>query len=175
MAFVSYNTYPGWHARGIVRDLLRFQSRRESDPRARIDKARQALGVLSDAIGRSDSAYCRGLKEIVAWLGPREDWYFFHEYLEDVNEPLYFHEFVERLKGAHLKYLGETWLAPATQGFSPQVETSLRTITADSLELEQYADLLANRTFRRSIVAHEDVVAAPRRSRRRSRVCTSPR
>ena len=36
-----------------------------------------------------------------------EDWYLFHEYLEEFNEPEYFHEFIARAQRYDLQYLGE--------------------------------------------------------------------
>ena len=32
VAYVSYNVFPGWHMRGVVRDMMRFHSRKLSDP-----------------------------------------------------------------------------------------------------------------------------------------------
>ena len=32
MAYVSYNTYPGWHIRGMIRDMMCYHTRQFSDP-----------------------------------------------------------------------------------------------------------------------------------------------
>ena len=34
VAYVSYNTYPGWRMREAVRDMVVFHTRRSSDPTA---------------------------------------------------------------------------------------------------------------------------------------------
>src|SRR5262249_41277773 len=44
--YVSYNTYPGWHFRGVVRDLMRFHTRRHQKPDT---IAREARGILQFA------------------------------------------------------------------------------------------------------------------------------
>src|SRR5262249_35555116 len=36
LAYVSYNTYPGWHLRGMVRDMLGFHVRRFSETKTRV-------------------------------------------------------------------------------------------------------------------------------------------
>ena len=46
LAYVSYNTYPGWHMRGIVRDAMLFHIDGEADPREGIRKGREVLDFL---------------------------------------------------------------------------------------------------------------------------------
>ena len=46
VAYVSYNTYPGWHLRDIVRDAMVFHIDGEADPREGIRKAREMLEFL---------------------------------------------------------------------------------------------------------------------------------
>jgi hypothetical protein len=46
LAYVSYNTYPGWHLRGLVRDLMCYHVRRTSRPQGRVDQARALLDFL---------------------------------------------------------------------------------------------------------------------------------
>ena len=41
LAYVSYNTYPGWHMRGIVRDAMLFHIDGDVDPREGIRKGRR--------------------------------------------------------------------------------------------------------------------------------------
>lgn len=40
IAYVSYNTYPGWHLRGMVRDMLRYRSDRLQTAREKVVQAR---------------------------------------------------------------------------------------------------------------------------------------
>src|SRR5262249_14540707 len=50
IAYVSYNTYPGWHLRGLVRELLYFHSRKIAEPAARVQHARAFLDFLIKAL-----------------------------------------------------------------------------------------------------------------------------
>ncbi|MEX1042790.1 MAG: class I SAM-dependent methyltransferase, partial [Pirellulaceae bacterium] len=36
VAFISYNTYPGWHMRGMIRDMMQYHVRNFEDPPRRI-------------------------------------------------------------------------------------------------------------------------------------------
>src|SRR5262249_50623606 len=81
------------------------------------------------------------------------DAYLFHEHLEEVNEPIYFHQFAERAAAHGLRYLGEADLTVMAPGnFPPEVASVLRVLSADLLHLEQYMDFLRNRMFRQLLL-----------------------
>src|SRR5437660_2270770 len=84
VAYVSYNTYPGWHLRGLVRDLLCFHARRFARPQERADQARALLDFLARSVSREDRAYSNLLKEGQAYLSQRPDSYLLHDHLEEV-------------------------------------------------------------------------------------------
>jgi SAM-dependent methyltransferase len=46
VAYVSYNTLPGWHMRGILREAMLFHLDGEADPRQSIRKAPEVLDFL---------------------------------------------------------------------------------------------------------------------------------
>ena len=43
LVYISYNTYPGWHFRGLVREMMGYRTRRSQEPET---IARQARGIL---------------------------------------------------------------------------------------------------------------------------------
>jgi methyltransferase-like protein/SAM-dependent methyltransferase len=157
VAFLSYNTYPGWHLRGMVREMLSYHAGQSGDAKARIRRAREFLELLARSAGTLETGFGRAVKEIADFLRPHRDAYVFHEYLEEVNEPMYFHEFAARLAENKLKYLGEPWLMSGAVSCPPELGRHLQQLSSDPLQLEQYADLVMNRTFRRSMVCHDDV------------------
>jgi methyltransferase-like protein len=88
----------------------------------------------------------------------RPDSYLLHEHMEEINRPLYFHEFVERAAAGGLRYLGEAQLgAMAASNFTPPVEQALRQLAPDVVHLEQYMDFLRNRSFRQTLLCHAAV------------------
>jgi SAM-dependent methyltransferase len=158
VAYVSYNTYPGWHLRGMVRDMMLYHARRFTEPAERVAQARAFLDFLTAAVNRPDSPFGSHLREEAALLRDAPDSYLFHEHLEADNRPLYFHEFVARTAAHRLRYVGEAQPTTVLPGeFPPDVEATLRTMAEDEVQFEQYLDFLRNRTFRRSLLCHADV------------------
>ncbi len=99
IGFVSYNTYPGWHQRGVIRKMMNHHVQRFPDesPTQRIHRARQLLDFLVRAVPAQQSAYALSLRENLELLSNLPDAYLFHEYLEEFNEPTWFLEFCESL------------------------------------------------------------------------------
>jgi methyltransferase-like protein/2-polyprenyl-3-methyl-5-hydroxy-6-metoxy-1,4-benzoquinol methylase len=154
---VSYNTYPGWHFRGMVRDMLVYHSSGFSDPPTRIAAAKAMLGFLAHSAGH-ESPYGRILNAELELLAKLPDYYLFHEHLEPDNRPLYFHEFAERVAGANLQYLGDA--DPPTMGhfnFPDEVQQVLSKLSNNVVQAEQYMDFLRNRTFRQSLLVKPGV------------------
>jgi methyltransferase-like protein/2-polyprenyl-3-methyl-5-hydroxy-6-metoxy-1,4-benzoquinol methylase/Fe-S-cluster containining protein len=157
VAHVSYNTYPGWHQRGLVRELLNYHVRQFGDTKVRTQQARAFLKFLIQSAVDPNSPYTRILKEEAELIRKEADWYVFHEHLEDYNEPLYFYQFMERAAAKGLQYLGEAWNHSYIQNLPPEVRDTLQQLSGDLLHLEQYVDFLRNRTFRQTLLCHQDV------------------
>lgn len=158
LAYVSYNTYPGWHLRGMVRDLMLYHTRDFTDPRERVAQARGFLDFLEASARDRDSAYTKYLGEEIAMLRDASDSYLFHEHLERDNRPLYFHEFVDRVRAHGLEYLGEAVPSSIKPGEFPEdVEDTIRRLAGDVVQFEQYLDFLRNRMFRRSVLCRSEV------------------
>ena len=78
-----------------------------------------------------------------------------HEHLENTNEPLYFHQFIERAQLHGLQYLAESEFATMlASGFAPQVAETVRRVAPDVIRQEQLMDFLRNRSFRQTLMVH---------------------
>jgi methyltransferase-like protein/SAM-dependent methyltransferase len=155
VAYISYNTYPGWHMRGMIRDMMRFHARKFAAPNDRVRQARALLDFLADSAGPDGALYPALLKSELEGLRHQADHYLYHEHLEEVNEPLYFHEFVERAAARGLRYLGEARVATMmTSNFAPGVDKALKLLATDQIATEQYMDFLRNRAFRETLLVH---------------------
>lgn len=158
VAYVSYNTYPGWRMRGMVRDMMVYHARQFSDQTQQVHQARALLDFLAQHGRTDDNPYGILLKQEVELLRKQGDSYLAHEYLEEHNEPLYFHQFAERAMSHGLQYLGESELhTMLSSNFPPQVTETLRTIAPEIIRMEQYMDFLRNRVFRQTLLVHQDV------------------
>lgn len=161
VGYISYNTYPGWHFSGMLREMMVYRVRGMSDPDQRVREARGLLDLIIRAAPEKNSLYVQILRTENERLKTHSDSYLLHEHLEDVNEPIYFHEFLEQLAPSGLAYLGDGRYRSAADLQQGEVKTALDSLSTDPLEREQYHDFLRDKTFRRSLVCHAD--AAPQR------------
>ena len=158
LGYIDYNTYPGWAMPETIRRLMMYHTRGLKDPQ---DILHQSL-AMADFLGRfvqtEDSETAAAItKETgrITRLGSRAGGgpYIFHEYLEEDNHPVYFHEFAKHAADHGLAYVGEAVYAQMrTHGFPEEVAGVLAGIGHDPILLEQYMDFLRHRRFRNSIL-----------------------
>ena len=152
VAYISYNTYPGWHMRGMIRDMMIYHSSRFNTPQLQMQQARALLDFLATNV-KQESLYSQLLKQEVETLRHHADHYIYHEHLETVNDPLYFHQFIEHARKHDLAYLGESRIGSMVTGnFGPEVEKTLKMLGSDQIQVEQYMDFLRNRLFRETLL-----------------------
>jgi methyltransferase-like protein/SAM-dependent methyltransferase len=159
VAYISYNTYPGWHIRGIVRDMMFYRGMQFSDADARLAQAKSLVEFVAHASGKSETPYQQLLQGEFKQLGKMNDYYLHHEYLEDHNQPLYFHEFAKRLAVNGLQYLGEAEFSTmVSSNFAPDVAKTLHEMGAhDILQMEQYMDFVRCRFFRKTLLCRKSI------------------
>ena len=157
VAYVSYNTLPGWHARGMVRSMMLYHSGAQPGASVKVQKARALMDFLVRNVP-ANSPYGMTLKQELEAIRSEPDAYLFHDHLEEVNDPVYFHQFAESAGRHGLQYLAETnFSMMLLSNFPPQVGEALRPIAADIVRVEQYIDFLRNRTFRETLLVHQGV------------------
>jgi SAM-dependent methyltransferase len=155
IAYVSYNTKPGWNYRGSLRDAMLYRASQFSHPSERIAEVKKLLEVLANELKGEELHEKLLLKEIEAIKG-RHDSYIFHEYLEENNSPCYFHDFAGRLPSLGLQYLGEADLSlPFRKSSVHSSAEAFESLSTNYLQLEQYSDFVTGRMFRQSLICHD--------------------
>jgi methyltransferase-like protein len=155
VAYVSYNTYPGWHMRGMIRDMMSYHAQRFRDRKRKVSQARALLDFLTESVSTKDGPYGRLLKQELEILRDKPDDYLLHEHLEEVNDPVYFYQFVKSATAHGLAYLGEAALGTmSVEPFPPKVREALQRVAPDQVQREQYMDFLRNRMFRQTLLCH---------------------
>ncbi|MFT5527332.1 MAG: methyltransferase-like protein/cyclopropane fatty-acyl-phospholipid synthase-like methyltransferase [Pirellulaceae bacterium] len=159
IAYVSYNTYPGWHMREMIRDMMCYHvDRIEGNEPKKIQQARALLQFLTESVDSQDSAYGRMLKSELDLLSKQSDNYLYHEHLETFNDPVYFHQFMDRASKFDLQYCADASLASMWLGNLPNsVAETLERVAPTLIQREQYVDFVRNRTFRQSLLCHKSV------------------
>lgn len=151
VAYLSYNTYPGWHFRGMVREMLKYHTDAESSPQSQVNQARGLLDFLVRAVPGTEETYGRVLRDEQKMLKEIDDAYVFHEHLEDVNHPVYFHELAASAAAAGLSYLGPARFDVIDDDLPLATQKVLDTLGPDRIRREQYLDFMRNRMFRQSL------------------------
>jgi methyltransferase-like protein/trans-aconitate methyltransferase len=151
IAYVSYNTYPGWHVRGLVRDMILFHDKPELSPGERVKRARALLELMTRSVPDTDTVYAAVLHEELEVLSSASETYFLHEELESENHPVYFIEFARRAAAAGLQYVAEASPSLIDRKIANELRETVRGWAANDVEYEQYLDYARNRTFRRSL------------------------
>jgi cyclopropane fatty-acyl-phospholipid synthase-like methyltransferase len=158
IAYISYNTLPGWRMRSVVRDAMTYHTRGIAEPEKRVAQARAVLEFLAESVKDDASAYGNALRAEAEYLRKQADYYILHDFLEEVNEPLYFHQFIDRAARHGLGYLGEANFAKMLgTGFSRQVNETLARVAPDVLKREQFIDFLHARAFRETLLVRSGV------------------
>ena len=167
LAYIDYNTYPGWASLETVRKLMKLHAEGLDEPAAVVRQALSAADLMARFITGSDKDYAAHIKneiEKIIKVGRRPEGvsYIYHEYLEDVNRPVYFQDFAARIRSHGLEYVTEAIYANTSAfGFPPVVGEIMSNLGDDVVQVEQYMDFLRNRRFRQSIVCHADARPLP--------------
>lgn len=158
VAYISYNTYPGWHFRGMIRDMMLYHTANLSQPAAKAQQARALLDFLAQNVPTQNNAYSSMLKSELDMLRQLSDSYLLHDHLEETNTPVYFHQFIERANKHGLQYLAEADFATMiTSNLPKTVSETLAKIATDIIPTEQYMDFVRNRTFRQTLLVHQEL------------------
>jgi len=153
IAYVSYNTYPGWKLREVIRDAMIFHAGHLNNPAQRVHQARAMIDFMQ-RIADPESVFGKLLKIETDLLKQVRDDYLFHDHLEINNRPCYFKDFVLSANNNGLSYLGESnWLEMLPQQMGPEVFQMLETLSGGNIILtEQYMDFFRNRYFRSTLL-----------------------
>ncbi|MBX2997509.1 MAG: class I SAM-dependent methyltransferase [Caldilineaceae bacterium] len=165
VAYVSYNTFPGWHFFQIARNMMLYRIRNLVDPRERAKIARQFIEQMADFVKPENGDFSvfpnlyRGFIQtyhsFLTQSALRQDAHFLHDELEEFNDPVYFHQFAAHAANHDLQYLGDANFSSMMAFNLPRdAAQMLQSIAADRIEMEQYLDFLRNRSFRHTLLCH---------------------
>jgi methyltransferase-like protein/ubiquinone/menaquinone biosynthesis C-methylase UbiE len=163
VAYISYNTYPGWSMHGQIRGMMLYYTRQLDEPYTQAKQAREVLDFFAETIPTLSSSLSGPLQinslilqNLRDLLKPQPDEYLLHDHLEAINEPLYLYQFVERAEQHGLQYLADAESSPLINNYlPPQFVRSIEGLAKSPVELEQLMDFLYMRSFRQTLLCHQ--------------------
>jgi len=157
IAYISYNTLPGWRWRGILRDMLLFHVREARTAGERMERAWQLLDFVEQGMANDQSLNARFLRQELKRIRSHHPSYLYHEYLETDNHPFLFTQFVADAGRHGLSYVCESDLqAMFSQSLGDETGAWVEQQSVDMLTLWQYLDFAANRNLRQSLLCRDD-------------------
>jgi SAM-dependent methyltransferase/methyltransferase-like protein len=165
IAYVSYNTYPGWHLFQPIREILSYRLAHVSTPQERIDIALELLrGLVSEEGKRGDVAMLLPIGAATLWSriesAPPDviNSILLHDILEENNHPVYFWQFHDHASRHGLQYLVESNFSMVVPNdLSDAAKAQIRASSRSGIDVEQYIDFYRGRLFRQTLLCHQDI------------------
>ena len=163
VAYVSYNAYPGSHFRDLARGMMRFHASAFDSVEDKLGQARGLLKFLSESRIKPDY-YIEAIHGEYQRVAKYTNEAFFHDDLNDFNQPFYLHEFITDARRHGLQFLGEAVSNHLNiEKLTPQTAEKLKELEAgDPVVYEQFKDFLVATGFRRTLLCRAEIDLAPR-------------
>lgn len=158
IAYVSYNTYPGWKRLEQLRDIMLYSGRNDFSKslQDRTIYTKKVLQMIQETMkiderSRKQSEY--KINNIQRVLNA-DDCYVAHEYLAAINDPVYISDFVKRAEVQGCCYIGDECLQRSfISWLSNDVVNNLNTLAQGNyIDKEQYYDYIYDTQFRRALL-----------------------
>lgn len=158
IAYISYNTYPGWHTMDEVRQLMMFSNRDKAqfNHKEKVLHGKTVGSIVGSQILKYDNLKERNSKFLGALRSvmQKDEYYVGHDHLEPNNDPVYFYQFNDHLGAHNLAYLCDADLTLSmVRSFDADIADTLDKLAPnDHVAQEQYLDFMLDTTFRKSII-----------------------
>lgn len=158
IAYISYNTYPGWHTMEEVRQLMMFSNRDKAqfNHKEKVLHGKTIGSIVGSQILKYDNLKERNSKFLGALRSvmQKDEYYVGHDHLEPNNDPVYFYQFNDHLGAHNLAYLCDADLTLSmVRSFDADIADTLDKLALnDHVAQEQYLDFMLDTTFRKSII-----------------------
>ncbi|GMQ78590.1 MAG: methyltransferase regulatory domain-containing protein [Anaerolineae bacterium] len=165
IAYISYNTYPGWHMMEMVREVMLFASKNSADAKEIANRSSHIIDFMIDGIPPGLTAYRSVFETYKRSMDSRKVIgsdeavsLMFHDELAAFNDPIYFRDFADHAAKHKLQYLSETNFAKVMNPrLTPEILKEIESMSDNLIDFEQFLDFLSNGSFRRTLLVHENV------------------
>lgn len=170
VAIISYNVLPGWRLLQAIRDSFIVHAGLGGG-REPVARGLELLALMKQW-PRENGAYKLLIEAWADRLAQMPVDYVAHEFIEDINEPCTFQDFVAGAARHRLAYLADADLpSMILDNHRPEQAAKLRELGRNQqIATEQYMDIMTGRTFRQTLLIGADRAAAIDRNLSPSRI-----
>jgi methyltransferase-like protein/SAM-dependent methyltransferase len=155
VGFISYNVYPGFHRRQIVRDIMRFYTQKIENP---LEKVREGVDFIEFLSSHADGLTEQMFKHELEDFARRRAENIYHDDFAEINQPFYFTEFIAEAEKHNLQFLSECDYFPHQPNNLPdEAAKRFSEISRNTIEYEQYSDFVKCRQFRQTLLCKKDI------------------
>ena len=158
IGYISYNTYPGWHFRNMLRDLFLHFEPQEKSNEERVKNAKESIQEFIDSLPKTNLAYVQALQSEWKEIKGEEDYYLLYEFLAELNQPIHFKDFAVQLANCGLQYLAESRFGTNSFAMFGTDREALDASGDDLIRREQHQDYRWQRYFRQTLITHHEQV-----------------
>ena len=157
LAYVSYNTLPGWSLLDGIRRVMLAELSREIGAQAQLQRAREVLVAMKEAVAAQPGGHAEQLRQAFGDMLAKPPELLFHDELAAINDPRTFTEFTSHAGTHGLQYVAEAHYATMPFEHVPEaMRTPLEKLSLGFTEQQQYMDVIFQRWLRNSLICRAD-------------------
>lgn len=158
IGYVSYNAYPGCHFRDLVRHMMCFHTQKFEGVSEKATQARALVKFMAESRIKPDY-YMEAFRTQLGRIVKYDDESLYHDDLNPLAQPFYFHEFMEEAERHDLQYVGEAVLDSSDRAqFTPETLQRMQELEgANEIVREQYKDFLCGTGFRQTLLCRREL------------------
>ena len=158
ICYVSYNAHPFSHLRDMVRDMMRYHTRRLTGMKEKVGQARAILKFLSEG-SKANTVHGAIMRDQYNRVLKSPDELLFHDDLDDGATAFLLHEVAEDAARHGLQYVGDSdFSRHYLAGYSEEVRATLQRFPeSEFMARDQYQDFIDGNGFRRTLFCHDNV------------------
>jgi SAM-dependent methyltransferase len=164
IAYISYNTYPGWHVREMIAEMMRFHSLGTDDPEVAVPEGLGLVQAVTRTLGE-ENPYAKAILVEAERVSRRNRVVTYHDDLSPEMKPILFSDFLKRARGHGLQFLAEAdYTTMVYEDLPAEARSALEEIRDDAPRREQYLDFFKLRKIRETLLCRADLTVLPEAS-----------
>ncbi|HET6409924.1 MAG TPA: class I SAM-dependent methyltransferase [Chthoniobacteraceae bacterium] len=157
LAYMSYNTLPGWSLLAGLRKVLLTQMESENESEAKLQKGLAVIRALNESLAGQPGPYAELVRHAFSEMLAKPSGLLFHDELAEINDPCTFTDFTRHAKAHGLQYLAEAhYAAMAFDSMPESMRKPLEQFGTDFEQRQQFLDVVFQRWLRDSILCRAD-------------------